>query len=127
MMPRRIRRCPISSSWGVSRKSASESPKPVISSCFDFRGAVDIVDSRVRSFEHEVASSGVLLLSVDQDSAFQSRRTSSVKHSHLKPLVGDEGSMRCQSLLTVSTALHGLEYIREVPPYTPSLRAGGLG
>ena len=32
-----------------------------------------------------------------------------------------------QSLLAVSASLHGSEYIREVPPYTPSLRVGGLG
>src|SRR5579871_3468307 len=32
-----------------------------------------------------------------------------------------------QSLLTVSAALHGSEYAHEVPPYTPTLRAGGLG
>src|ERR1700722_8268307 len=35
--------------------------------------------------------------------------------------------MCCQSLLTVSAALHGSEYVHEVPPYTPSLRAGGFG
>ena len=35
--------------------------------------------------------------------------------------------MCCQSLLTVSAALHGSEYVHEVPPHTPSLRAGGLG
>jgi hypothetical protein len=32
-----------------------------------------------------------------------------------------------QSLLTVSAALHGSENVHEVPPYTPTLRAGGLG
>jgi hypothetical protein len=32
-----------------------------------------------------------------------------------------------QSLLTVSAALHGSEYVHEVPPYTPTFRAGGLG
>jgi len=35
--------------------------------------------------------------------------------------------MCCQSLLTVSAALHGSEYVYEVPPHTPSLRTGGLG
>jgi len=32
-----------------------------------------------------------------------------------------------QRLLTVSAALDGSEYVHEVPPYTPTLRAGGLG
>jgi hypothetical protein len=31
-----------------------------------------------------------------------------------------------QSLLTVSAALHGSEYVHEVPPDTPSLWTGGL-
>jgi hypothetical protein len=35
--------------------------------------------------------------------------------------------MCCQSPLTVSTSLHGSEYVYEVPSYPPSLRAGGLG
>lgn len=35
--------------------------------------------------------------------------------------------MCCQSLLTVRAALHGSEYVHEVPPDTPSLRPGGLG
>jgi len=35
--------------------------------------------------------------------------------------------MCCQSLLTVSVALHGSEYVHEIPPYAPGLRAGGLG
>jgi len=35
--------------------------------------------------------------------------------------------MCCQSLLTVSAALHGSEYVHEVPPHTPCLWTGGLG
>ena len=35
--------------------------------------------------------------------------------------------MCCQSLLTVSAALHGSEYVHEVAPHTPSLRTGRLG
>jgi hypothetical protein len=56
---------------------------------FDLGGVVDIVDSRVRSFEHEVTASGGLLLSVDEDSALQGRKVSKVEHGHLKSLVGD--------------------------------------
>jgi hypothetical protein len=75
------------------------------------------VDVRVRSFEYEVAASGGLFLAVDEDPSFQGRKASNAEHSHRKALIGEEGPMCCQSLLTISTALHGSEYIHEVPPH----------
>jgi hypothetical protein len=63
---------------------------------------------------------------VDEDSAFQGRKASKVEHGHLKAFIGNKGSMCCQSPLTVGAALHGSEYVHEVPPYTPSLWADRL-
>ena len=47
------------------------------------------MESRVRSFEYEVAASGVLFFAVDKNSAFQGGKASKVQQSHLKAVIGD--------------------------------------
>jgi hypothetical protein len=59
------------------------------------------------------------------DSALQCRQAA--KALQREPLIGHQGSVRCQRLLTVTTALHGSEEILEVAADPPEVRAGVLG
>src|SRR5579875_1875106 len=111
-----IRRYPPQSKVGIGPQAAVGAEQ------FHLRRVVNIVDLRIRSFEHEIAAPGLLVLPVNQYPAFRRRERVQIENLDGQPVVRYRHTVRRQSLLPIGRTLHCPQYVFKIPAHMPSVR-----
>jgi len=82
---------------------------------------------RIGAFKHQVVTACYLVLTVDENPAFNCCHVPAVQHFNWQALIGHQDTMRRQHLLTISRSLHRSEYRFEITSDAPGTGIVGDG